>query len=296
MSDAKQSPSAAAPATLLPPEDSPYLPQTTSQQSSIEAARAAAEIQAQVVVAMRNPRNPTLAFLEITEACKRKSLAEEAMYAYPRGGQTVTGTTIKLALTIKQAWGNIASGYKEVERGDGFSRLRAFAWDLQKNTREEREIIVKHERKAGKDIVPLTDPRDIQEFNANQASRAERVCLEKVIPGYVFEEAQYLCEKTLAGDGSVPLIDRVRRMVAAFKELGVSQEMLELHLQHKIEATIPAEIVGLTKIHNSIRDGATKREEWFAFGPADAPPSAAAESLKERLAAKSKPREAAKEG
>ena len=50
-----------------------------------------------MVIAKKFPRNETLAISRIMQACERLSLAESSLYAYPRGGTTVSGPSIRLA-------------------------------------------------------------------------------------------------------------------------------------------------------------------------------------------------------
>jgi hypothetical protein len=52
-------------------------------------------------------------------------------------------------------------------------------------------------------------------------------------------------------------------MSAAFAEFGVVVAMLERRLGHKLEATIEQELIGLRKIFVSLKDGMSKREDWF---------------------------------
>ena len=66
----------------------------------VASTQALAEVQAAMVVAKRFPRDETAAYSAIMTACKRPSLAEQAMYSYPRGGQKVTGPSIRLAETM----------------------------------------------------------------------------------------------------------------------------------------------------------------------------------------------------
>jgi len=82
----------------------------------VAQTRAAQEVQAAVLLAKRFPRNETDAIARILQACKRKSLAEQSQYAYPRGGTKVEGPSIRLAEVLAQNWGNIESGVVELER------------------------------------------------------------------------------------------------------------------------------------------------------------------------------------
>lgn len=86
----------------------PQLPTTAPQTAASQAivAREAQEVQASVIMAKKFPRDQQAAFNRILQACARPSLAEEAEYAYPRGGETITGPTIRLLEVCAQNWGN----------------------------------------------------------------------------------------------------------------------------------------------------------------------------------------------
>lgn len=233
----------------------------------IESARAIQEVQAAMIVAKRFPRDQTAAYKRIKEACKRKSLAKEAMYAYPRGGSLITGPSIRLAEVLAQNWGNLQFGIRELSQrvtpGGGVSEVQAFAWDLETNTLQSKTFQVEHVRftkTAGK--KRLSDPRDIYELIANQGARRVRACILGVIPGDIVEEAVKQCEKTMEGDEK-PIAERVRDMVEAFQGIGITQEMLEKRLGHKVDATISTELVTLGKIYRSIKDGMAKPEDFF---------------------------------
>jgi len=234
---------------------------------SIAQSRAAQEVQASMVIAKRFPRNEEECIERIRRSCSRHSLAEVATYAYPRGGTTVTGASIRLAECLAQNWKNIDFGIVELEQRDGESTVMAYAHDLESNSRQTKIFQVRHERRVGRGddfrIDKLTDPRDLYELVANQGARRLRACILSIIPGDVAELALEQCEKTLASGNKEPLIDRVRKMAAAFGEFGVVVAMLEKRLGHKLEATIEQELVGLRKIFVSLKDGMSKREDWF---------------------------------
>jgi len=71
------------------------------------AARTVAEIQAQVFMAKQYPRDENQARARILRACQRPGLASKAIYTYPKGGQRVSGPSIRLAEAMAQAWGNL---------------------------------------------------------------------------------------------------------------------------------------------------------------------------------------------
>ncbi len=232
--------------------------------SQSQSARQIAEVQAQMFVAKQYPRDETAAINRILQSCRRKALAETAMYVYPRGGTKVTGPSIRLAETLARCWGNMDFGIVELEQRNGESSVMAYAVDLETNVRQTKTFTVKHQRKARGSVVNLDDPRDVYEMTANQGARRLRACILGVIPGDVQDSAIAECNKTLREGNSEPLIDRVRKMVDAFgKEFQVTQEMIEKRIGHDIGATDEHELAMLRGIFQGMRDGMSKREDHF---------------------------------
>jgi len=242
------------------------------------------EVQGMILMAKKFPRDQFQAYNRIMEACKRKSLAEVAQYEFPRGGEKVTGPSIRLAEVLAQNWGNISTGIIELEQNYGESKVMAFAWDLETNYREERIFSVKHERKAKGVIKKLDDPRDIYELVANLGARRKRSCILAVIPKDIVEAAEAQCEETLKKDNSKPLIDRIRDMFEKFQSnFGVSKEMIEEFIGCRAEAFTERDVLRLGRVYNSLRDGMAKREDFFNI-KATSPEPEKAEAIKKDLA------------
>jgi hypothetical protein len=234
--------------------------------SSVEIMqhRQASEVQAGMVVAKKFPRDEVAAYERIMRSCQRKTLAEVAVYSYPRGGTKVEGPSIRLAEELARGWGNINYGVTELEQRPGESVCQAYAWDMETNVRREMTFVIKHQRKAQGAVKDLTDPRDIYEMIANQGARRVRNCILGVVPGDICEAALEQVNKTLIGGvKGEPLPDRIRKMVVAFAQIGVTLTMLEKRIQHKISACSAVEVVNLGKIFNSLNDGQSAREQWF---------------------------------
>lgn len=224
--------------------------------------RATAEVQAAYVIAKKFPRNAHESYMSIIEACKRPFLAEQAMYAYPRGGTLVKGPSIRLAEAMAQCWGNLDCGVREISQSNGVSIAEAYAIDLQTNTRITKVFHVPHKRDTKKGTVKLTDSRDIYELVANQGARRLRSCILGIIPGDVIEAAVDRCARTLESS-DIPIAEQVRKMISAFDEIGVKVEHLESRLGHNLDAIIPQEIVTLKSIYKSIKDGMASRDDFF---------------------------------
>jgi len=89
------------------------------------------------------------------------------------------------------------------------------------------------------------------------------------MPKWLVEAALDECRKTLAGDNTMPLSERVRRMTAAFSQFGVTQAQLEKYVGHKLEEVNQDELVELLGVFNAIRDGA-KVTDYFGTTESDA--------------------------
>lgn len=235
-----------------------------TSQTEMMVTRQAQEVQVAMLAAKKFPRDQVTAFNNIIMACQRKKLAESSMYEYPRGGQKVTGPSIRLAEAIAQNWGNIDFGFMELEQRGGVSQVMAYAWDLETNARQTKLFSVPHIRHTKKGDYLLTDPRDIYELVANQAARRVRACILGIIPGDVVEAAVERCNKTMREGNDEPLVDRVRTMAMAFeKDFSVTLPMLEKYLGCRSDAFSENDFVRLKKVYVALRDGMAKREDYF---------------------------------
>ena len=248
----------------------------TSQSTSLASAREESVIQSMMVVAKRFPRDERAAMDAILNACTRPSLASAALYTYARGGQDISGPSVRLAEAMAQAWGNIDCGVQEVEQRDGVSVMEAYAIDLQSNYRMAKRFTVAHERHTRSGARKLTDPRDIYEVGANQGARRMRACILAVIPGDVTEAAVNQCDATMAADADTSPA-ALAKLVKAFGELGVDKAAIEARIQRRMEAIRPAQVISLRKIYLSIRDGMSNPSDWFAVGAAASPLAPAAD-------------------
>jgi len=233
----------------------------------VETERAIQEVQASMIIAKRFPRDQEAAYLRIMTACERFSLAEQAEYAYPRGGKSITGPSIRLAECIAQNWGNLQFGIRELSQSKGESEVEAFGWDVETNTRQIKTFKVPHIRYSKKKgNAALDDPRDIYEMVANQGARRMRACILGIIPGDIIEAAVGKCRETVKkGMKAKPLIDQIRATLKAFDSLSITKDMIERRLGHATDVITEDELVELNNIGRSIKDNMTSKEEWFDF-------------------------------
>jgi hypothetical protein len=229
----------------------------------VEKQRALGEVMAIISASKRFPRDEAMAVSRVSRACQRKGLADTSQYTYSRGGTDINGPSVHLLRSVALAWGNIQSGWQELERRAGESTVRTWAMDMESLTIAERAFIVKHWRDTKQGGYLLKDERDIYELLANQAARRVRSCLQEVIPQDIVDLAVEECDRTLAKGGGVPLADRIRTMVAKFSEMGISKEQIEAKLGHNVEATKESELPRLQKIYVAIKDGVGSVADHF---------------------------------
>lgn len=204
--------------------------EVASQAAGIEHSRAIAEVQAAVTVAQRCPRDETAAIEKAIASCRTWEVASTAFFKLPRGKESVTGETIRLAEELARCWGNIDYGIMELARDDAArqSEMLAFAWDLETNTKSRMTFIVPHMRDKKGGPVALIDMAAIYENNANNGARRLRECIFRVLPPYLKEAAKAVCFKTLEkGKGDKSLEVRSAEAVEAFKGIGIARDRLE---------------------------------------------------------------------
>ena len=269
------------PFALVASNSGPPVP--ASATASAEQERVVAEVKASVSMAISNPRQPVKAMDRILQECQRPTLAEQAVYAYPRGGQQVTGPSIRLAEALARNWGNLDFGIKELENRDGRSIVMAYAWDMETNTRASKTFVVPHERFTKKGKTILTDPRDIYEMVANQGARRLRSAILSIIPGDVVEAAVRQCDDTVRHSMGAPE-EKITSMVKHFGEMGVTKTMIERRIGHRLAAdsTVVSELLSLHKIYTSIKDGYSQTSDWFE---AESSVEESGQSAKDRIKA-----------
>lgn len=213
------------PDSNLTVRDEDHLP--SSPQAEMMVSRQAQEVQAAMIAAKRFPRDEFRAIERIKATCQRPTLAAQAVYRYPRGGQSVSGPSIRLAEALAQNWGNMDTGIIELENTHGVSTMMAYAWDLETNTRVTKIFTVEHKRDTKQGSKALTDGRDIYEATANFGARRMRACILSIIPGDVVDMAVEECKATVASADKRPVDEILKEILKAFKDIKVTKEQLE---------------------------------------------------------------------
>ena len=243
----------------------PAAPARIGQGTAIEQSRAVAEVQAAIVVAQQVPRDINSAISEMRQSCQQMFLAERAFFRYSRGSGNITGASVHLARELARCWGNIQYGLVEMRRDDDYaqSEMQAFAWDVEKNSRNSSTFIVPHKRDQKGGPKQLTDMRDIYENNANNGARRVREAIFAILPPWFVEEAKQICTKTLADGGGKPLPQRVADAIRAFEGIGVVQDRIETKLGRPSGKWTEHDVAQLLVAFQSIQRGEVTADEEF---------------------------------
>lgn len=257
------------------------------------------EIQSAIVAAKRFPRNEQQAFLKAVKSFTRASMAENATYNFPRGGKSIEGPSVDCARELARVWGNVRYGVRVVSQDAERLHIKAYALDLETNTYVEAEdefskLIQRKDRGTGETRWVQPDERDLRELMNRRGAIAVRNCILQVLPSDLVDDVLKTAKATLQKDASHALEksreDVVKQLVVAFDKVGVSVGMLEQYLGHKLDVVNPEEVAGLRTIHQSLREGVAKREEFFKFDAApQAPePQSLTSAIKAKLSEKQK--------
>lgn len=262
--------------------------------SASAVAREEAELKTAIVLARSNPRNELACFARIIRSCQRPSFANDAAYKYPRGNKTVTGPSVYLAREMARIWGNIRSGIRIVSVDREYVHIKGYCHDLESNAYKESEAKFKPlqqriDRSTGETRWVQPDERDLRELINKHGAICERNSILQTLPSDFIEDALAESAKTLVDFGRKELrenqADVLKRLVMTFSTIGVTAEMLVGYLGHPLEQVVAEELADLRQIYQSIRDGNSSREEYFALRVPNADPSKlASESAVERVA------------
>jgi hypothetical protein len=233
-------------------------------------ARENTEVLALVYAAKQNPRNPAQSAERIRNAFTRAGLAEQAEYAFVRGGTNISGPSIRAAEAMRLEWGNLSAGWRELQRvvgadGVGSSEVEAYCIDYETGNREAIQFWVRHWRDTKQGGYKLREERDIYELCANQAQRRKRGCIIGLLPGDVVEMAMQQAGLTLKAKADTSP-EAMAKMLEAFAPWSISRAMIEKRIQRSLDAIQPANVIALKRIYASLRDEMSSPEDWFDTG------------------------------
>lgn len=218
------------------------------------------EIQGAMIMARRFPRDEKACFGKLMKACQRKTMAEKACYAFPRGNATVTGPSINLARVAGQCYGNLRWGLDMLRNDDTQVTIRGWAWDVESNIKvtADDSFAKLIYRKVGGWVKP--DERDLRELVNRRGAILVRNCLLNVLPKDLIEDAIGICRVTLKSQMKDPEGEK-KVLIVNFMQFGVTTTMIDKYLGHDIWT--PDDILDLKAIYLTIKEGSGKVEDYF---------------------------------
>ncbi|MGZ9736508.1 hypothetical protein [Flavobacterium sp. GNP002] len=214
-----------------------------------------AQIDTQIATAKAYPRDLKKAVEDsIFTATLDLETASSCNYALPRGGKTINGPSVHLALILAQNWGNLRIEAKIAAIEKTSITSQAVCFDLEKNIAIKVEVKRSIMTKTGRmndDMITVTGNA------ANSISL--RNAILKVIPKAVVDKVSKSAKQLITGDISdeTKFIKKRNSVLDGFKNTyGVTeQEVLETIGKPSTANITADDIVTLIGYAQSIKDG-----------------------------------------
>lgn len=263
--------------------------------STAMAAQATAAVQARHIMAMKNPRDLMAVRVRLLKDCGRPAFADAAIYHKPVG-KGIEGPSIRLAEAAARAMTNVYSSVTAIYDDPTKRIVRVSATDLESNLTFDKDVtvpktmersklkpgqtLIKHRINSQGNSVYLVEAEtddDILNSENALASKALRVCLLRLIPGDILDEAMREAYSTIE-KGIKDDPDKALKSVCDWfdLQLGITPVQLAKYLGHPVAETTVAEIALLRKLFSALKDGETTwAEAMESKGTAEAQPAAA---------------------
>lgn len=290
------------------------LAQTSETASTVLAAQAKALVSARFEIAIRQPRDIDAVRERLMRECQRPSFAAVAIYRKPVG-EGIEGPSIRFAEAAIQAMGNLAIDTPAVYDDADKRILRVTVADMETNVVHSKDVTIQKRverskvyegqtiirqrvNSRGKPVylVEATDDEILNQENA-LVSKALRTTGLRLVPGWLIDECMVAVRATRSKADAADPDTAKRKLLDAFRSVGVSAEDVKAWLGHPADTLTPAELEELRGIYTALKDGdATWREvmdakwqETTAAMAANAEASATGtrtDKLKAKIAAK----------
>lgn len=263
----------------------PGLPAQAPQQqaagetaSAVLAAQAKALVEARFTIALNRPRDMDAVRERFLRECSRPSFAEVAIYHKPVGGG-IEGPSIRFAEAAIQAMGNLTIDTPAIYDDSDKRILRVTVADMETNVVHSKDVTVakRVERSflaegqtairtrvnsKGKPVhlVEATDDEILNQENA-LVSKALRTTGLRLIPGWLIDEAMDAIRATKQKRDAADPDAAKRKLLDAYRAVGVSAEQVKEYVGHSLDALAPAELETLRGIYVALKDGDTTWKE-----------------------------------
>jgi hypothetical protein len=262
-------------------------------------AREAAMVRGQMMMAREFPRDFQRAWELAMQSCERPAFADGALYAFPRGGKTVSGPSVKLARELARQWANLAFELAELPDEDPKQvHLRATARDLETNVSVAREDrFLRAIQRRGQQATSWVEPdeRDLRELKNRRGAILIRNCLLELMPSDLVDAAVDACRATTAraaeGELGRAKAKTIKALIQTFAQLGVTENQLETYLGGPVADISPEQLADLRATYTAIEEGVKTAASIFP-PTGGAKSSAITEDLQRKIAERTRNRHA----
>lgn len=254
------------------------------------AAAAKAEVESAYIMALKQPRHEDEARAKIVRTCLNPTFAGKAKFRKPVGkvkdertGQWnqnyAVGPSIRFAEEALRHWGNVLVQQTALYDDEHKRIVKVAVKDLQSNLTYSQEITLDKqvERRDGRGRQVLGERKNTDGYvvyilkatedelavkQAAQVSKAIRNSGLRLVPDYIVEEAMEQINATITSKVKQDPDAERRKLVDAFFALGIKASELEAYLGHPLAQCSTDDLIELTEMCNSIRDG---HASWGEF-------------------------------
>jgi len=255
------------------------------------AAAAKAEVEAAYVMALRKPRNEGDARAAIIVTCKNPTFAKKARYRKPTGKKFdeasqkwvdvyAIGPSIRFAEEAIRQWGNILVQQTNIYDDPHVRVVKVSVRDLECNSLYSSELTIekKVERRNNTDrivlgertntrgqkvyIVQATEDEVLQK-QAALVSKQIRNSGLRLIPDHIVEDGMAAVVATTSAKIAQDPDTERKRLSDGFMDVGVRPSDLETYLRKPLAQASVDELVELSEILTSIKDGQASWSEYI---------------------------------
>ncbi len=248
--------------------------------STAMAAHATATVNARHIMAMKQPRDLLVVRAKLLKDCARPAFADAAIYRKPVG-KGIEGPSIRLAEAAARAMTNICTSVTAIYDDEKKRIIKVSATDLESNLSHDKDVTVPKTMERSKlkqgqvpirhrfnsegnpvYLVAAETDDDILNTENGLASKAMRVCILRLIPADILDEAiteaYATIEKKIKDDPDKAL----KTMCDGFElQLGIMPAQLSEYLGHPMAQTTIQEIALMRKLFAALKDGETTWSE-----------------------------------
>ena len=186
--------------------------------------------------------------------------ARQAEYAKPVGGGTVKGPSVRLAEIAAMCWGNLEVTAEEPIVGDKSVSVKAAAWDLERNYRQESIVTTAIVGKNGQRYPGHL----IETAGLATQSKAKRNAIMAVIPRAYIQDLLEVARQVARGNEK-PLEQRRADMVGYFARTHkvTAEQIVAMLGIAGIDDMNEDQLYELHTVATSLKEGHAKPEEFF---------------------------------